>query len=352
MPDDKRGKHPLEEEAEIIQTEIERTDRELQRQEHEEEEKKARKLNIEEDLRTKSMILQRPLIEDARRTGAASPSRLFSVTGSVAPRGFEFPPYGRTLSGMMKEAVFRHWDSSLRMKPGLEATSHSNLAKRMWVTSNLEDVAEERMLQDLQRIEATAPARMSSIFSLNVRKSTGQITVAEEEELRHLEDTEASRYWLREKLLRRVPLEKQHTYDWLKPLGGAYGVLPYTMITTWDTMSASRRRAALWYADNYLLRWQNAIVGTFLPKTPSLKWFQEAKIKGIETQFEDWNEEIYSDKAWSEQVKKGQAELENIEEELRGYDQFTVAEERRITQIFTEYIRRETALAQEVAFYS
>ena len=168
-----------------------------------------------------------------------------------------------------------------------------------------------------------------------------------------LEDQEALRYWLREKFVRKAPLTQQEKIPWLKPIGrGASEVVPYTILNSWDQLNPQARRAARWLADNYLLRYQNAIAANWLPKKPSLSWFKGKAKKGLETLFDDWNEEIYSDKKWKEAVKSGQAKLESLEEELSGYDQFTVDEEKKIASMLDAYLKSEASAAKEEEMYS
>jgi hypothetical protein len=263
------------------------------------------------------------------------------------------PMQAATVWGLMKEAVLRRRDSGLVRKGSEEGVSISDLSKRMWGFTRYKEVMEERMKDDLRTIEETSRQRMDRIGGLNAQKSAGGLTYEEAQELKRLEDTEAMRYWLREKFLRAVPLEKQDEFDWVRPIGkGAFGVMPYTVITTWDLMTPDKRAGARWVADNYLLRWQTAHGGLYLPRTPNLKWFQEKAKQGIETLFEDWNEEIYSDKAWRAMVKKGQAELEKFEEELTGYDQYTVAEERQIAKMLSDYLKQQQALSKEPLYYA
>jgi hypothetical protein len=267
------------------------------------------------------------------------------TTGGTFPRK-KTNLYGVTAASLMQEAVLRHWDSRIRQKGQAYGQTMPELSQRLWLASQTKGVMEEHMIHDLKRLEDSSRSRLKRMNDLNAGKAAG-LSKEQEKELRGLEDQEAMRYWLRERLLRKVPMEKQEEFDWLQPIGnGAYAVMPYTVITAWDRLSQARKVSARWHADNQWLRWQNSILGQFLPKKPSLKWFQEGAKKGLETLFDDLNEELYSDKKWAEMVKKGQADLEKIEEEISGYDAFTVAEEKQMAKMFDDYIKKETELAK------
>jgi hypothetical protein len=233
-----------------------------------------------------------------------------------------------------------------------EPLSIPDMSRKLWAARDFKAIMNERMLEDLRTIEKESQERLANIGALNAQKYKAGLSREEERELRRLEDTEAMRYWLREKLLRSVPIEKQREFDWLQPLGkGAFGVIPYTFITAWDMLPMDRRASTYWFADNQLLRWQTALVGQFLPRTPSMRWFRERAKHHFEKAFDDWNEELISDKKWMQMVKKGHAELEKMEEELVGYDQYTVSEERQIARLTSDYVKKMESLAREPLYY-
>ena len=60
----------------------------------------------------------------------------------------------------------------------------------------------------------------------------------------------------------------------------------------------------------------------------------------IEKLFDDVDEEIYMDKKFLKEHGVLQKKLEDIAEEIRGYDRFTVEEEKEIKKIFDEYIKK------------
>ncbi|MCX6695907.1 MAG: hypothetical protein NTU61_06395, partial [Candidatus Altiarchaeota archaeon] len=64
-------------------------------------------------------------------------------------------------------------------------------------------------------------------------------------------------------------------------------------------------------------------------------------IKGkIESMFDDINEEIYSDKVFRQKVAAGHKLVEDLEEELTGYDRFTAEEETQIKTLFAAEIKK------------
>ncbi|MFH0862514.1 MAG: hypothetical protein V1875_05730 [Candidatus Altiarchaeota archaeon] len=274
------------------------------------------------------------------------------ASGMRIPGRRQIRPQASSVEGYVKEAVLRHWDSVLKDEAKGQDMTSENFSQRRWIFGGMSEIINERMLNDLRGIEDRTPIRHRTIRDLNILKAQNQLDSDEAAQLRRMEDEEALRYWLREKFIRRAPLEKQKKIHWLKPLGkGAMGVTPYTVLNSWDLLTPSQKTASRWLADNYFLRWQNAIVPRFLPKKPSMAWFRQKKKGEIEHLFDDWNEEIYSDKAWKEKVKKGEAELEKLEEELTGYDQFTVAEEGKIAKMLDDYLKAETAIGKEDQYY-
>jgi hypothetical protein len=401
------------------------TEEELRRLADEKRSRDERKLTIEEDIRTKSKIQSRPLLEDKRKrlqeeahgvdeagmreeakgaaqtddrgglhagkTGVhteteakgggladtsahdsdsshdaahdAGPGEASDDGGDGGGDGDATgrrrripepgPLYATNVPDMVKEAIVRHYDERLRQRGIRKGFTSDIVGRRRYLADIIDPLREERTLQDLKTIEERTPERTKRIRELNLLKAKGTIAGGENQELRRLEDEEAVRYWLRESVVMKRTIKEQRELGWMQPLGeGAFGVMPYTVLNTWDVMTAGARRSARWFADNQILRRQSAVVGQFIPKTPSLTWFQEKAKHKMESLFEDWDEEIYSDKKWREMVMKGQAQLEKIEEELSGYDQFTVEEERQIQRMFTDFIKKQMALAKEPEMYS
>jgi hypothetical protein len=413
-----------------LKKDIEFTEDQLKKAEAEKKQREERRLHLEEELRTKSKILKRPLIEDIKRKtpqkpkekdaadeedaksagktgketrvdsympgsrpargpqggcidgadrtgGGGGPAISDDSTGQAdyggvsddADGGSRATGVGQrrtkpfilkslTVGSLMKEAVLRHWDAELKARGERDGVTPGDLGRRIWIRSGvrgdggIKAIENERQLNDLKVIETEASMRLGRIKTLNGRKAAGNITADEDQTLRNLEDEEAKRYYLRDRFIRKMPLEEQKKLDWLQPIDdGAMGVMPYTFITAFDLMTPGAKRAMRWTADNQLLRWQNAIVSQFLPKKPSLSWFKAKAKKGIETLFDDMNEEIYSDKKWAELVKTSQAKLDDMEEELSGYDRFTVDEEQKIAKMFADYMAKMTAEAKEEQYY-
>ncbi|MBU0762449.1 MAG: hypothetical protein KKD39_05435, partial [Candidatus Altiarchaeota archaeon] len=73
--------------------------------------------------------------------------------------------------------------------------------------------------------------------------------------------------------------------------------------------------------------------------------------KGVEQLFDDMDEDIYSEKKFKEMVKKGTAQLEDMEEELSGYDRFTVSEEKEIQKRVAAIMKDALETAKEEEHY-
>jgi hypothetical protein len=186
------------------------------------------------------------------------------------------------------------------------------------------------------------------MVSLQLTKADGGLTEDQTRELDELQDAEARRYQLREQLLSKMSAKKQKELGWVEPIAdGAVGIMPYTYMTSWSMLPKDMRKAARWYFDNVLLRWQGAVMGQYQPRAPRLTWYKKQKQKGVEQLFDDIDEEIYFDKKWQEQVKKGTARLDDLEEELTGYDRFTVEEEEKIKKLVDQYIASEISRIQD-----
>jgi hypothetical protein len=355
MTDEDR-KRRLREDIKLTEGEL----REIEAEKKQREER--RELRLEDELRTKSKILQRPLMEGKQKLSGDGPGgdddkggvRMEAEGAAGTTTTTESKPQrvALTVGGMVEESIIRRWDSHLAEKGRREGVKLKDTYTRMWLESKRARLREERMLDRLRTIEENSDSRLNRMNELSRLKAQGARDPAEREEMRRLEEEEVARMWLRERVVRNLPLAEQKKLDWLHPLGdGAVNVMPYTYLTTSDLMSNKERAIARWYWDNFLLRWQHAVIATYLPKVPTLTWFKKKKKRAIESMFEDVDEEIYSDKAFAEMVKKGQAQLEDMEEELRGYDRFTVEEERQIRQLFEAEMRRQMALAKEQEMY-
>ncbi len=332
MKDDKGGRR--------LQEEIEKTDQELRKLDDKAEEREGRKLAVEEDLQTKSRILKRKLMEPAQASGAAP-----------GKKSEEKPLRAESPETLLKEAVLRHQNSRLEERRGRRAQMTTDARARMRITLGVESAINESMERDLRGLEETSDGRLKRIRELSARRAGGGGSAQESAELRRLEDNEADRYYLRERLLSRIRLEELGEYGWVRPIGdGMLGIKPYTVLTQYDRLSPSNKRGVRWQSDSLMMRFQNAIVGHYAPKKASFSWLHEKTLKGFETQFDDINEEIYSDKKWAETVRKGQARLEDMEEELRGYDNFTVEEERKIKKLFSDYMKKQVELGKEIEY--
>lgn len=252
-----------------------------------------------------------------------------------------------SLEDAMKEAVLRHWDSVLKEEAKYSGHTPDIYSQRRWMFEGLSEVLNEKMLNDLHAIEDRTAQRHRGIKELNILNAQGLLDKDEQKELRRLEDEEALRYWLREKFIRRAPLERQKNIPWLQPLGrGAVGVIPYTVLNSWDLLTPSQKRASRWYADNYILRWQNLIVTQFLPKAPSLKWFKERPSR-IEKLFDDVKEEEAYYKRFRENFKKAQAVLESQEKELAEYDKITEDYEKKIAKMTADAMKPKSSASKD-----
>jgi hypothetical protein len=388
-----------------LKEDIEYADEEIRKLEDEERQRKQRvELAAEEDLQTKSRILDRDIIDEGVERLSGDPGgdddagakreedkkkkkagdvkdrydEGYGVPLTVAP-SYSQPPAGRVSAepiakaaavtgtlhppskptliarsgaGSARELIIRRWDSYLKRRGERGQVKLKDVYQRMWLLSKAEASVREDTRGSLRALEDSSEARLVRMNELNNMQVQGRLKAAGEGELHNLEDQEAKRYILREKYLGGMPLAEQKKMTWLRPLGeGAYSVIPYTFLTTWDLLSTKERKIARWYYDNVLLRWQHAMVGRFIPKKAEMRWFKK-KVKGeAERLFEDVDEEIYSEKKFAEMVKTGQAQLEDVEEELAGYDRFTVEEEKQIKKIFEEEITRQAELEKIIETY-
>ncbi|MFH1054974.1 MAG: hypothetical protein V1744_02640 [Candidatus Altiarchaeota archaeon] len=349
-----------------LKREIELTEEEIRKISREREEKEGERLagQEDEDVRTKSRMQERPLIE-ARPPQAGGLQGANYSTPSGAPRPWGMGDMGlrparktpelnsTSFFGVMAELVARNKEAQLREKLDKGTATKKDMFAHMHWARKVQKTDEERMLKDLKTLESRAQDRINRLNDLSILDGMGQLTGDQSKELSQLRVDEATRYALRQRFTKKLPLNYRAGMEWFNPMGdGAYGVMPYTYLTTWDLMPQKKRETAMWLYDNLALRWQAQLMGYWMPKSAQMTWFQEKAKKHIESLFDDVDEEIYSDKKFYESVAKGQARLEDMEEELRGYDRLTEEEEREVKRRFEEYMKRQIALSKEVQYYS
>lgn len=345
--DDKRR---LKDDLKYTEEELRRLDlEERQREEH-------RELRVDEGLQPKSKIARRPLYEEQEDSGEGGKKKLSGDPDRRPDKGIlgvtykdVAPVMANTPLGLLKEAIVRRWESALKLREKREGGARiDDVYTRMWLATKAEEVAEERMWHSLHKLEDTTDERVKKIKDLHLKDRSGTLSLKESEELRGLEDKEVTRYWLREHLIPTVPLHEQKGMEWLHTIGdGAAEVRPYSFITTWELMTEKQRNVWRWYKDNCLLRYQHLMVGYFIPKKADLGWFKKSAKSKFESLFEDVDEEIYSEKEFAKKVKEQQAQLEDVEEELTGYDRFTVEEEKKIQKLFQQHLKEVAELQKQ-----
>ncbi|MFC2162759.1 hypothetical protein ACFLRF_03685 [Candidatus Altiarchaeota archaeon] len=117
-------------------------------------------------------------------------------------------------------------------------------------------------------------------------------------------------------------------------------VKPYLHLTTWDVVPSKYREAAFWWREQVLLRSQHNIVRRWNPKKYKMWWAQKKKKSTIEGMFDDMDEEIYS-KKWFKDKGRMMKELEDMEEEITGYDSFTVQEEKQMKKMYDNWVKEQ-----------
>ncbi|MFH1403157.1 MAG: hypothetical protein ABIH11_02690 [Candidatus Altiarchaeota archaeon] len=156
------------------------------------------------------------------------------------------------------------------------------------------------------------------------------------------QDDEEKRAWLKQQIGWRLSDDERKELGWTGPrYGEEAGVLgyvkPYLFITNYDMLTWRRRNAYWWWRDNLFLRTQHNLVRRWLPKKSKLWWATKYKRKAIESMFDDMDEEIYNEK-WYKEQGKVHKELEDYEEEIRGFDAFTVQEEKEIEKLYAKWL--------------
>jgi hypothetical protein len=365
----------MREGGESIKQELAAVEEDIKRLERREEESMNEQLQLDDELSIKARLADREILESQGKKSEEDqeesafrpslntlPHQEVSLTQNrdyVGASGMtpekRIPPISAvSLQGIARELIGRSILSSRMHKIEREGkTSSKTMFEMMWATKQWNTGRHEHMMQNLSEIEGRTRKRIESMNHLNRKKAAGGLSEDDERELKRLQREEAHRYWLRQNKIGELPLHDQERLNWLRPIGdGAYGVLPVTVVTTWDQLTKSQKAGVRWYYDNLLLRWQRGITSKFMPKKAKMSWFKRKKQRGVEKLFDDMDEEIYCDKKFLQMVKKGQAELEDMEEELRGYDRFTVEEEKQIKKMVAEIMKEELALAKEKDLYS
>lgn len=355
------------------------TEEEIKRLEAQEQEKENRELELDEDLQVRSRLSDRELIsirrkkqedeeerEEKKSSEAISFERSFDVSASSYSFGAEASgATGMTSLGKMPElsgiSLWHLRQELFARRENQYLVNKSEPGKQRWGSIyqrmfNMEQVLtakRERSLKDLRHIEMTTASRISRINKLNLESLNGRLSDTGRKELMDLERTEVARFWIREMAIAHLPMRVQMDMRWLMPVGnGAKGVMPYTYVKRYDLLTLKQKAGVRWAYDNVLLRYESSIAGKYVPKAAKLDWFRQKTVKDAENVLDDWDEEIYSEKKFAEMVKKGSAQLDDVVEELTGYDQFTVQEEKQIKQSVAKTMKEQLALAKESEEYN
>jgi len=335
----------LEEDIRYVDEELRKLDEDKKRQEEQ-------KLAEEDDLDTKSKILSRPMIEVARVGAAPKPQPLsetptpqffgvgvagVSTVKQKAPR-----LHADTIGGIVKEMLAMRWDKQLAQKQARGEGTPQDIYRRLFLSRWAQQAREEELFDDLRDIEIRSKSRIERINQLNIIKLNDELTGTLKTELELLQQEEARRYYLRQRLIPKIPVEDLKKIDWLEPIGdGAFGVIPYTYLTQWDLITPEMRRAQYWYYDNLMLRWQMVILGHWAPKDAKLPSVTLGKPTALEKLFDgEKKAEEYANKKFSEQVKKFLANIKQIADEMKALDKLSEAEEKKIRQQYSAYIKK------------
>jgi len=214
-----------------------------------------------------------------------------------------------------------------------------------FMNPSLRDFGTKKMITELEELDATKFERTERMKQLGAI-GKDEITEVEQEEQRRLQDMELRKTWLQSMLAERLlPAERKQVpgmtdYTIKKtPIHQRFGyeIKPYTRISSWDQMSQEQRRGFYWYYDNQILRFQGSI--TQRPQKSGLWWVKRQLQSDAEMMFDDVDSEIYAYKTFQKDFKSRQKEFEDMEEELTGYDQFTVEEEKQIQSSVAQEIR-------------
>ena len=367
MGEGRKGKS-LAEKIREIDEEIEKIDRR-------EEERVARNLEIDEEIAVKSRLDEREIIEEEPKKEKKSVDTVFAPVINVVeqpsfssivqtPKASLAAASGRSLKaqrvsftavsleGLAKEVVARHFESKTRYKIAHEGMTNESRFQSMWNAKKMSEVAKEKMVDDLKGIEGRTKNRISRMNELSMKREVGGMSAQESIELKNLQKEEVNRYWIRQHVISDMPLRQQENMNFLRPVGeGAYGVMPVTYFTRYDQLDQTQKKASRWIYDNVMLRWQGSLYGKFVPKVSQAAWYKKKVTKDIENVLDDVDEEIYCDKEFQAALKKGQAQLEDMEEELTGYDRFTTSEEAEIKKYVSVKLKEQAATDKEPEFY-
>lgn len=121
--------------------------------------------------------------------------------------------------------------------------------------------------------------------------------------------------------------------------GGRF--MPFSKyITDWEKLDDAHRYWTIWEYDHVLLRVQYIMTAQYMP-SPARTWWRKKVKADIERLYDDVDEEIYYEGQFMSWVNKTDSERkkdlemmkkaqDDLEEEVSGYDKFTVEEEKQI----------------------
>jgi|GEM_PF-6225808 len=373
---DDSSKKSLKEKVEAADEEIKKLDQAAQ-------ERLDRQLEIDEEISVKSKLVERDIIEGkshAPRLGDGADDdddhvpvigglTQSIITGEQASEGivggdamgatgsYPRPTMHRfdavTLGMLSREVLATRYNANLEHKArSMGKETNTNIYKRAWAVTKIGEAKVDRMIHDLHGLEDRADTRIRKMNDLSKLRAEGNLSVAGDQQLRNLQKEEVSRYWIRQYVIADLPMQNQEKMNFMRPIGeGAFSVIPFTYMTHYNQLSLGQKKLVRWGRDNVLLRFQGQLAGKFIPKISASKWFGRKHKDDAESLLDDVDEDIYSDKVFAEQVKKNQAQLEDMEEELRGYDRFTVDEEKDIKKYVAEKVKEQAAFEKEAEWY-
>ncbi|MBU0761602.1 MAG: hypothetical protein KKD39_01125, partial [Candidatus Altiarchaeota archaeon] len=271
--------------SEAFKKEIAAVEEEIKRLERQEEERAEKQIQLDEEIDVKSKLIEREILQaqknkkdpdEKEEDKYISPLILrlqeyemppATDKNSKADTGYVSAPKVPRISaisfgGMLRETFARHMNARWEHQMETHGFTYKNMFNRMWSMDQVDSGRKEAMTRDLKIIEDRTASRITRMNELSLKKAGGNITVSEERQLRTLEKEEISRYWMRQTLINDLNLPEQEKMNWLRPIGdGAYGVLPFTIVTQWDKLDLSQKGGVRWMYDNVLIRWQRALYG-------------------------------------------------------------------------------------------
>ncbi len=363
----------MADESPVQKKEIEALDEKLRKLEERDAER-LEELTVEADLDIRARLIARDILDakkkdnsekDAPISNSLTSSLISSATGTGGPV-FSMPSgvtgtmgkpkaprlHATSIKMLALEIFASRKNANLLYEAKMGKGGNANTYKRMWAVTQMGKARKEGMIEDLRVIEKRTSWRTTRMNALSHAKAEGSITPDQDLRLQKLQREEISRYWIRQNVVQDMPIHTQQKMNFLRPVGeGAYGVMPFTYLTRFDQLNMNQKKSVKWIYDNVILRFQGQIAGKFLPKVSGTKWFKDKQMGDVESQFDDIDEEIYSEKAFKKLVKKGQAQLEDMEEEISGYDKFTVQEEKDIKKYVSHKVAEMKAREKEQEWY-